>query len=113
MKKKRTEDKGRFQPRTYPRERNALARPSTAIGDVDLHLFNEGTHRRVWEKLGAHVRTMDGVEGVSFAVWAPNARRASVVGDFCGWDGRIFPMRSMGSSGVPELFVTQINTGTL
>jgi 1,4-alpha-glucan branching enzyme len=84
-----------------------------SLGDMDLHLFNEGTHRRLWEKLGAHIRTMDGVEGVSFAVWAPNARRVSVVGDFCGWDGRIFPMRSMGASGVFELFLPEIKPGAL
>ena len=83
------------------------------LGDVDLHLFNEGTHRELWKKLGAHVRTMDGVPGVSFALWAPNARRVSVVGDFCGWDGRIFPMRMMGSSGVWELFVPDIAPGAL
>ena len=83
------------------------------LGDVDLHLFNEGTHRELWKKLGAHVRTMDGVPGVSFAVWAPNARRVSVVGDFCGWDGRLCPMRMMGSSGVWELFVPEIAPGAL
>ena len=83
------------------------------LGDVDLHLLNEGTHRELWKKLGAHVRTMDGVAGVSFAVWAPNARRVSVVGDFCGWDGRILPMRMMGSSGVWELFVPDIAPGAL
>jgi 1,4-alpha-glucan branching enzyme len=83
------------------------------IGEVDLHLFNEGTHRRLWEKLGAHPLTVDGVEGVAFAVWAPNARRASVVGDFCGWDGRLFPMRQLGSSGVFELFVPEIGEHTL
>src|SRR5690242_7897588 len=83
------------------------------LGDVDLHLFNEGTHRQLWKKLGAHVRTVDGVRGVSFAVWAPNARRVSVVGDFCGWDGRVFPMRMMGSSGVWELFVPDIGPETL
>ncbi|HEY7234911.1 MAG TPA: 1,4-alpha-glucan branching protein GlgB [Gemmatimonadaceae bacterium] len=83
------------------------------IGEIDLHLFGEGTHRRLWERLGAHVRTEDGVPGVSFAVWAPNAKRVSVVGDFCGWDGRIFPMRSMGASGVYELFVPEIKPGAL
>jgi len=83
------------------------------LGDVDLHLFNEGTHRQLWKKLGAHVRTMDGVRGVAFAVWAPNARRVSVVGDFCGWDGRVFPMRMMGSSGVWELFLPDIGPETL
>ena len=83
------------------------------LGDVDLHLFNEGTHRQLWTKLGAHPRVMDGVAGVSFAVWAPNARRASVVGDFCGWDGRIFPMRMLGSSGVWEIFLPDIHPGAL
>ncbi len=83
------------------------------LGDVDLHLFNEGTHRELWKKLGAHPRTIDGVSGVSFAVWAPNARRASVVGEFCGWDGRIFPMRMMGSSGVWEIFLPDIQVGAL
>jgi 1,4-alpha-glucan branching enzyme len=83
------------------------------IGEVDLHLFNEGTHRELWKKLGAHVRTMDGVRGVSFAVWAPNARRVSVVGDFCGWDGRIFPMRMLGSSGVWEIFLPDVKAGAL
>ncbi len=83
------------------------------LGDVDLHLFNEGTHRELWKRLGAHPRVIDRVSGVAFAVWAPNARRVSVVGDFCGWDGRIFPMRMMGSSGVWELFVPEIGAGAL
>jgi 1,4-alpha-glucan branching enzyme len=83
------------------------------LGDVDLHLFNEGTHRRLWDKLGAHVCTMDGVRGTSFAVWAPNARRASVVGDFCTWDGRVYPMRMMGSAGVWEIFLPGVGPGAL
>jgi 1,4-alpha-glucan branching enzyme len=83
------------------------------VGDVDLHLFNEGTHRRLWQKLGAHHRTIDGVDGVSFAVWAPSARRVSVVGDFCGWDGRLLPMRALGASGVFELFVPDVQPGAL
>ena len=83
------------------------------LGDVDLHLFNEGTHRQLWKKLGAHVRTVDGVRGVGFAVWAPNARRVSVVGEFCHWDGRVFPMRLLGSSGVWELFIPEITEGAL
>src|SRR5215212_1540795 len=81
------------------------------IGDVDLHLFNEGTHRRLWEVLGAHPRVVDGVAGTSFAVWAPNARRVSVVGDFNGWDGRVHPMRRLGGSGVWELFVPGVGDG--
>jgi len=83
------------------------------LGEVDLHLFNEGTHRRLWEKLGAHQRTMDDVDGVSFAVWAPSARRVSVVGDFNNWDGRVFPMRVMGSSGVWEIFLPGVRPGAL
>ena len=94
-------------------ERDDPYRFLPTLGDVDLHLFNEGTHRRLWEKLGAHARVMDGVPGVSFAVWAPNARRVSVVGDFCSWDGRVFPMRMMGSSGVWELFIPGIHPGAL
>jgi 1,4-alpha-glucan branching enzyme len=94
-------------------ERDDPYRFLPTLGDVDLHLFNEGTHRQLWTKLGAHPRVMDGVSGVSFAVWAPNARRASVIGDFCGWDGRIFPMRMLGSSGVWEIFLPQIKPGAL
>ena len=94
-------------------ERDDPYRFAPTLGDVDLHLFNEGSHRRIWEQLGSHVRTVDGVEGVSFAVWAPNARHVSVTGDFCDWDGRLFPMRQMGSSGVYELFVPGIKPGTL
>jgi 1,4-alpha-glucan branching enzyme len=82
------------------------------LGDVDLHLFGEGTHRRLWEKLGARQIEIDGEIGVAFAVWAPNAERVSVVGDFCRWDGRLFPMRSLGTSGVFELFVPGLGTET-
>jgi 1,4-alpha-glucan branching enzyme len=94
-------------------ERDDPYRFLPTIGDIDLHLFNEGTHHRLWEMLGAHARTMDGVAGVSFAVWAPNAKRVSVIGEFCGWDGRLFPMRQLGSSGVFELFVPGLTVGTL
>jgi 1,4-alpha-glucan branching enzyme len=83
------------------------------LGDVDLHLFGEGTHRRVWEHLGAHERELDGETGVAFAVWAPNAQRVSVVGDFCRWDGRLLPMRALGSSGIFELFVPGIAAGAV
>lgn len=94
-------------------ERDDPYRFLPTIGDIDLHLFNEGTHQRLWEMLGAHPRMMDGVAGVSFAVWAPNAKRVSVIGEFCGWDGRIFPMRQVGGSGVFELFVPGLTAGTL
>ena len=94
-------------------ERDDPYRFLPTVGALDLHLFNEGTHRRLWQHLGAHVRTIDGTTGVAFAVWAPNARRVSVVGDFCGWDGRLFPMRQLGSSGVFELFVPDLGAGML
>ena len=94
-------------------ERDDPYRFLPTLGEVDLHLFNEGTHRRLWEKLGSHLRTVDGVAGVAFAVWAPNARRVSVVGDFCNWDGRLLPMRRLGASGVWELFVPGLGEGTL
>ncbi|HUF29079.1 MAG TPA: 1,4-alpha-glucan branching protein GlgB [Gemmatimonadaceae bacterium] len=84
-----------------------------SLGEMDLHLFNEGTHRRLWQKLGANPSTLDGLAGTAFAVWAPNARRVSVVGDWCGWDGRLFPMRRLGSSGVWELFVPDVGAGAL
>ncbi|MBK9179239.1 MAG: 1,4-alpha-glucan branching protein GlgB [Acidimicrobiales bacterium] len=81
------------------------------LGDLDLHLIGEGSHRRLWEVLGAHVRVHQGVEGTSFTVWAPSARFVRVVGDFNGWDGRLGPMRIMGSSGVWELFVPGVGPG--
>ena len=74
------------------------------VGEVDLHLINEGRHENLWHVLGAHLRTYDTpngpVSGASFAVWAPNAQGVRVVGDFDYWDGRALPMRSLGSSGV-------------
>ncbi|HVN38427.1 MAG TPA: 1,4-alpha-glucan branching protein GlgB [Myxococcota bacterium] len=81
------------------------------LGELDLHLIAEGTHRRLWEALGARPMRVDDVDGVSFAVWAPNAPRVSLVGDFCAWDGRLLPMRSLGGSGVFELFVPGVESG--
>ncbi len=83
------------------------------LGDMDLHLVGEGRHYNLHERLGAHLRTIDGVDGVSFAVWAPSAVRVSVVGPFNQWDGRLFPMRSMGGSGIWEIFVPGIGSGEL
>jgi len=83
------------------------------LSDYDLHLLGEGTHYLNYEKLGAHVREMEGVKGVHFAVWAPNARRVSVVGEFSSWDGRVYPMRSRGSSGIWEIFLPDMTEGTL
>ena len=81
------------------------------LGDSDLFLFGKGDERRIYEKLGAQLRTIDGVPGVSFAVWAPNAQRVSVVGDFNNWDGRFHPMRLLGASGVWEIFVPGVGVG--
>jgi 1,4-alpha-glucan branching enzyme len=75
------------------------------LGELDLHLIAEGRHEELWRVLGAHVCEVGQVTGVSFAVWAPNARGVRVAGDFNYWDGRAFPMRSLGASGVWELFV--------
>jgi 1,4-alpha-glucan branching enzyme len=84
-----------------------------SVGDVDIYLIAEGTHRDLWRVLGAHPRQLDGVDGTSFAVWAPNARGVSVVGDFCRWDERRLPMRRLGASGVFELFVPGVAPGAL
>jgi 1,4-alpha-glucan branching enzyme len=81
------------------------------IGELDLHLIGEGRHRRLWEVLGAHVRRHEGMDGVAFAVWAPNARAVRVVGDWNFWDGRVHQMRSLGGSGVWELFIPDVLPG--
>ena len=81
------------------------------LGELDLHLFNEGRHFRLAEALGANVVTIDGVTGVRCAVWAPNAERVAVVGDFNSWDARRHPMRLRYPSGVWELFVPRIGPG--
>ena len=83
------------------------------LGEVDLHLLGEGTHRRLWQALGAHVMTHQGVAGTHFAVWAPNARRVSVAGSFNAWDGRRHPMRRIGGSGVWEIFLPGVAEGAL
>lgn len=75
------------------------------IDPIDISLFNEGKHYSIYEKMGAHPMTVDGVEGVLFAVWAPNADRVSVVGNFNNWDGRRHPMRKLDYSGIYELFI--------
>jgi 1,4-alpha-glucan branching enzyme len=82
------------------------------LSDFDLHLIGEGTHEEIYERLGAHPRIIDGVSGVAYAVWAPNARRVSVVGDFNGWSDRAHPMRLCGS-GIWELFLPGIPIGAL
>jgi 1,4-alpha-glucan branching enzyme len=81
------------------------------IGPEDEHYFAEGTHLRLWEVLGAHVMAHEGAEGVHFAVWAPNAQRVSVVGDFNMWDGRRHVMRRRGSTGIWEIFMPGVGPG--
>jgi len=83
------------------------------LTDFDLHLFNEGRHRHAYRFMGAHPHQVEGIGGVLFAVWAPNAERVSVVGDFNRWDGRSHPMRVRGGSGVWELFIPDLPLGTL
>jgi 1,4-alpha-glucan branching enzyme len=81
------------------------------LTDQDLYLFNEGSHRTLFERLGAHPRTMDGVAGTNFAVWAPNAERMHVLGSFNGWDTNSHPMQSRGDSGIWEAFIPKVQPG--
>ncbi len=83
-----------------------------SLGEMDQYLIGEGRHEELWRVLGAHVRHNDGVSGVSFAVWAPHARAVRVTGDFNAWDGQGHALRSLGSSGVWELFVPGLGAGT-
>ena len=84
---------------------------ASQLSEFDLHLLREGTHYRTWEKLGAHLVTIDGVHGVRFVVWAPNAKRVSVVGDFNQWDGRRHAMRKHEGNGLWEIFVPGVGHG--
>ena len=77
----------------------------TLLGDFDQHLFAEGNHLELWHRLGAHIEEHNGVRGTVFRVWAPNARRVSIVGDWNGWDGRVHPMRKLIPLGVWEIFI--------
>ncbi len=87
------------------------------LGELDRHLINEGRHERLWDVLGAHLRSYPGpmgeVRGTSFAVWAPRAKAVHVIGDFNGWDGRSHPMRLLGESGVWELFIPDVGEGAV
>src|SRR5712692_5909554 len=92
-----------FDPYAFP----------VVLSEFDLYLMGEGRHYDTYEKLGAHVITLEGVRGVHFAVWAPSAKRVSVVGDFNRWDGRVHPMRARGSSGLWEIFVPELPEGAI
>jgi 1,4-alpha-glucan branching enzyme len=81
------------------------------LTDFDLHLLGEGTHYRMFEKLGSHLITFGGARGVHFAVWAPNAERVSVIGDFNAWDGRVTPMRHLMPGGIWEIFIPELREG--
>ncbi|MBW2701708.1 MAG: 1,4-alpha-glucan branching protein GlgB [Deltaproteobacteria bacterium] len=96
---------------TYEREDPYRFMPT--MGDLDLHLAGEGRHLRLYEKLGAHLLQVDGVDGVSFSVWAPNAARVSLVGNFNNWDGRLLPMRRLVGTGLWEIFVPGLGRGDL
>ncbi|MCX7705485.1 MAG: 1,4-alpha-glucan branching enzyme, partial [bacterium] len=82
------------------------------FGEMDLYLFNEGNHQEIFKKMGAVHRIINGIEGFNFSVWAPNAKRVSVVGDFSSWDGRMHQMRVLGNSGIWEIFVPEIPAGS-
>src|SRR5690606_14165175 len=81
------------------------------LGELDIHLFAEGNHRQLGRCFGAQPWQVDGVSGVRFVVWAPNARRVSVVGNFNSWDGRRHPMRLHPGAGVSEIFIPRLATG--
>jgi len=86
---------------------------SPTLGEIDLHLFGEGRHERIYEKLGAHILTHEGKRGVAFAVWAPSAKSVSVVGNFNAWNGAEHRMRRLGESGVWEIFIPGLKAGEL
>jgi len=83
------------------------------LSEFDRHLFGEGKHWHIYQKMGAHLHNVDGIDGVLFTVWAPNACRVSVVGDFNRWDGRCHSLRTLGSSGIWEIFIPGLAAGCL
>src|SRR5206468_514728 len=89
----------------------SVDRIPTVLSDDDLHLFNEGTHTRLWERLGAHPLTVAGREGMAFAVWAPNAERVTLIGDFNGWDPDRDALRPRASTGIWEGWVGGAGVG--
>src|ERR1051325_5376896 len=93
--------------------REDAAAPASRLSDDDLHLFNEGTHYRLYEKLGAHPMVRDGVAGTYFAVWAPNAQRVAVIGAFSRWLPDAHPLSPRGDSGIWEGFVPGLGPGEI
>jgi 1,4-alpha-glucan branching enzyme len=110
-----TQGKGRKKEQTSPGEvpTQPVNYEVTRLTDDDLYLFNEGSHYRLYEKLGAHPMNVDGVEGTYFAVWAPNARQVFVIGEFNDWDRSSHPLRSRGRSGIWEGFIPGVGKGAL
>jgi 1,4-alpha-glucan branching enzyme len=109
------DDAYRFRIHEAGRETYELEDPfrfGQILSDYDLHLFSEGTHYRAYDKLGAHPLTVGATTGVHFSVWAPNAQRVSVIGDFNRWDGRVHPMRKLVPSGIWEMFIPDLPSGT-
>ncbi|GIV81479.1 MAG: hypothetical protein KatS3mg051_0833 [Anaerolineae bacterium] len=105
-----------FVAQTHDGRRETFGDPyrfGPLLTDYDLYLLSEGRHFSSYEKLGAHVREVDGVRGVHFAVWAPNAYRVSVIGDFNGWDARVHPMRLHVDAGIWELFIPGVGEGAM
>ncbi|GAA5010857.1 1,4-alpha-glucan branching enzyme [Kitasatospora paranensis] len=100
-------------PGGEPLEQEDGYRVAPTLGELDLHLIAEGRHEQLWRVLGSHLREVEGIAGVSFAVWAPNAAGVRLVGDFNHWDGTGHPMRSLGSSGIWELFVPALQAGAV
>ena len=92
---------------------NSVDHKPTGLTDLDLHLFNEGTHVRLYDKLGAHLEAHGGKEGARFAVWAPNAKKVSVIGDFNGWAKTKHPLKPRASSGIWEGFVPGVGKGAV
>jgi len=105
-----------FQWSTAEDESHTICDPYTfppQLSDFDIHLFGEGNHLHAYRLLGANIQTVDKIVGTLFATWAPNAERVSVVGDFNNWDGRQYPMRVRGGSGLWELFVPGVLAGNI
>lgn len=113
MKKDRSDSRIREIPHSKQPVSNSREEVFSLLTDEDLHLFNEGTHYRLYEKLGAHLLTVNGVEGVQFSVWAPNAEKVHVCGDFNHWNKASHPLRPKQSSGIWEGFIPGVGKGTI